>query len=110
MADSASKKQKLDQRIEYDPLTVDGVTVRPVARLKGTRFTKAAEHAVGAGVVGTLQPEELIVDKGNKEYKISLRKSTGSKVRSTIIGGAAIALISIALCVLSSRVYKTVTR
>lgn len=92
MNSQATRPSKIDRRLEGDPIQVDAITLRPVARLTGLAGYGGDRNG-GGGAWVTLKPQEVVVHKDEgAEERVALPDPTAMAVRGIAVAAVAVAV------------------
>ena len=105
MENGAPPGAKIDRRIEADPISINGQSIQPVARLVGWASTGDGQHSPFAGRVGRLMPLEVRINDGEGERIIPFDDPLQEPLRGIFGVAAAVSTV----CILIMLVAKIVT-
>lgn len=76
------RRTKIDRQLIGEPITIDGRTIQPVARVTGWQVGSNNKMSKGGGWWLRLTPVEVIVDEGEaKTYQVPLKDGTRAALR-----------------------------
>ena len=106
MTDQNPEFNKLEKRLEGQPMVIGEYTVQPVAQATGWYMTASGETGQGAGALLRITPLEVIVGKGEDEpYPIPLTDETEAALKGIAQAGFFVA----ALCwlgIISAKIFR----
>lgn len=114
MAELVKSEEPIDRELTGEPVTVQGRTLVPVARLQGKVWRGPAEQPAGgnvhfeAGYVRLTPVRAVVTDAGGQEQTVAITDPTGEALRGIGSAGASIAGVCLALIV-GARLWRTVT-
>lgn len=102
MAETPSVPLKIDRRLVGDTIEIDGLSIQPVARVRGRMGAGGSEQGGGAGGRFSLEPVEVIVrERTGAQSTLALVDPSAQALRAMAGVAVTVAVLAIALGVLA---------